>query len=213
MLFLVLVLLIGCSNYAEENTKKGIITEIEKDRIYIDGDPMNVRDTSDLKVGQKVKVTFIDSTAAEDWDPNDFEVKEIEINDQVPAENKNTSKSPPGLTITIGEETIRTFLGGYSWSYYDENEGSMAAIETETIPPPSLENVDKVTSVNSNSEVVLKFEKAPTDYQVIIWESENNVTGTYDELDISQLKGKVIFRVQGNWEEGKASYFLYLNIH
>lgn len=133
-------------------------------------------------------------------------------NDKVPVENKNTSKHPPDLSLSIGEETIRTFLGGYSWSYYDEYEGSMAAIETQTDPPPSLEHVDEVTSVDSNSEVVLKFDKAPTDYQVIIWESESNVTGTYDELDLSQLKGKFIFRVTANWEEGNASYFLYLDI-
>lgn len=143
--------------------------------------------------------------------------KEVKIdnfnNDKVPTENKNTSKHPPGLTISIGEETIRTFLVGYSWSYYDENEGSMAHIVTHPNPPPRLENVDKVTSVNSNSEVELKFETDPTDYQVVIWESENKFTGTYDELDLSQLKGKVIFEVQANWEEGQASYFLYLNIH
>lgn len=133
-------------------------------------------------------------------------------NDEIPTENKNISKLPPGLSISIGEETIRPFLIGYSWSYYDEYEDSMATIETESIPPPSLENIDKLTTVSSNSEVVLKFEKAPTDYQVIIWESESNVTGTFDELDLSQLKGKFIFRVTGHWEEGKASYFLYLNI-
>lgn len=79
VLFLVLVLLTGCNSYAEEVTRTGIITKIEKNRIYIDRDPLNVKDSSDLKVGQKVKVTFIDSTPAEDWDPNDFEVKEIEI--------------------------------------------------------------------------------------------------------------------------------------
>lgn len=134
-------------------------------------------------------------------------------NDKGPLENKNSSKSPPSLTISIGDETIRTFLLGYTWSYYDENEGSMATIETETIPPPSLGNVDTITSVNSNSEVTLKFEKFPADYQFIIWESENNITGTYDELDLSQLKGKIIFQVLANWEEGKASYFFYLNIH
>ena len=134
-------------------------------------------------------------------------------NDKGTVENKMTSKSPPTLTISIGEEAIRTFLLGYSWSYYDENEGSIAAIETETMPPPSLGNIDKVTNVDSNSEVTLKFERSPTDYQFIIWESEHNITGTYEELDLSQLKGKVIFQVLANWEEGKVSYFFYINIH
>ena len=58
-------------------------------------------------------------------------------NDEIPTENKNISKLPPGLSISIGEETIRPFLIGYSWSYYDEYEDSMATIETESIPPPS----------------------------------------------------------------------------
>lgn len=133
-------------------------------------------------------------------------------NDKGTVENKMTSKSPPSLTISIGEEVIRTFLLGYSWSYYDENEGSMAAIEKETMPPLSLGNIDKVTNVDPNSEVTLKFERSPTEYQFIIWESEHNISGTYEELDLSQLKGKVIFQVLANWEEGKASYFFYLNI-
>lgn len=129
------------------------------------------------------------------------------------SENRSTSKHPPNLTISIGEEPIRTFLGAYSWSYYDEKEGSMAAIETQTIPPTSLVNMDKITNVNSNSEVLVKFEKTPTDNQFIIWESENDITGTLDELDLSQLKGKVMIQVLANWEEGKASYYFYLNVH
>lgn len=36
-------------------------------------------DKSDFEVGQRVKVTLIDKTVENDWDPNGFKVKEIDI--------------------------------------------------------------------------------------------------------------------------------------
>jgi hypothetical protein len=78
--FLVLVLLVGCySDYSEKVIKTGKITKITKQYIYLDGEPLKAKNRSDLEVGLNVKVTFIDTTAEEDWDPDDFEVKEIEI--------------------------------------------------------------------------------------------------------------------------------------
>jgi hypothetical protein len=76
---LFILVLAACSNYSEEVTKSGKITKIDGEMVYIDDLPLKVEDTSELEVGQNVKVTFIDTTSAEDWDPDDFEVENIEF--------------------------------------------------------------------------------------------------------------------------------------
>ncbi|MFC7063414.1 hypothetical protein [Halobacillus seohaensis] len=76
VVLLLVLMLVACSN-SDEIT--GEITKIEGGMVYIDKSPLKVEDTSELEVGQNVKVTFIDTTAEDDWDPNDFEVKNIEI--------------------------------------------------------------------------------------------------------------------------------------
>ncbi|MGP4063229.1 hypothetical protein [Halobacillus sp. H74] len=78
VVLLLVLMLVACSNYSEEEIT-GEITKIEGGMVYIDESPLKVKDTSELEVGQNVKATFIDTTAEDDWDPNDFEVKNIEI--------------------------------------------------------------------------------------------------------------------------------------
>ncbi|MBP1947462.1 hypothetical protein [Virgibacillus litoralis] len=75
--FTLILGLVGCSNYSEENTISGDITKIEEDMIYVDSRPLKVKDTSDFAIGQTVKIAYIDNTPEEDWDSNDFKVKEI----------------------------------------------------------------------------------------------------------------------------------------
>lgn len=85
--------LVGCSNYSEENTISGELTKIEEDMIYVDSRPLKVKDTSDFAIGQPVKIAFIDKTPEEDWDPNDFKVKEIiNIDSDVAKTLKNRSR-------------------------------------------------------------------------------------------------------------------------
>ncbi|UOQ83466.1 hypothetical protein [Gracilibacillus salinarum] len=76
--FLIMILLVGCSSYSEELTKTGEITKIDEKLVYVDEEPFNVGKTAHLHVGQKVKVTFIDTTSEDVWDPDDFYIKSIE---------------------------------------------------------------------------------------------------------------------------------------
>ena len=76
---LLIFTLVGCSTYSSEFVKTGEITRIGKGMIYIDDNPIKIKNPSDFEVGQRVKVTLIDKTGENDWDPNDFKVKGIEI--------------------------------------------------------------------------------------------------------------------------------------
>ncbi|MGI8313772.1 hypothetical protein [Halobacillus mangrovi] len=71
----------GCTNDSEEFEITGEITRIEDEMISIGTREIIVNNVTKYKVGQKVKATLIDHTAEEDWDPDDYEVKEIEIID------------------------------------------------------------------------------------------------------------------------------------
>ncbi|MFD1019558.1 hypothetical protein [Thalassobacillus hwangdonensis] len=74
---MLVLFLAGCSSYSEEFIISGEVTRVEGDLVSIDNQEIKVDDPSDFKVGQKVKVTLIDHTSEEDWDPDDFEVKKV----------------------------------------------------------------------------------------------------------------------------------------
>lgn len=76
-IFLVITF-VGCSNYSEEFIVSGEITQVEDNIIYVERKPIKVGDTDEFKVGQKVKISLIDTTSEDDWDVNDFRVKKIE---------------------------------------------------------------------------------------------------------------------------------------
>lgn len=80
IIIIFLFILISCSSYSKEFEISGNVTKIEGNMISIDGDVIKVeKGISKLKVGQKVKVTLIDNTPEDDWDPDDFTVKNIQI--------------------------------------------------------------------------------------------------------------------------------------
>jgi hypothetical protein len=74
---MLVLILAGCSSYSEEFIISGEVTRIEGNMVSIDNQEIIVDDSSDFKVGQKVKVTLIDYTSEDDWDPSDFEVKKL----------------------------------------------------------------------------------------------------------------------------------------
>ena len=126
----------------------------------------------------------------------------------LPGENLH---APPSLTISVGEETIETVRGTYSWSY-KHGDGTSTGINADSAAPPDLVEGQISADVTPNTEVSLNFEETPMDYQVRIWDSENNIIGTYNEVVPSQHIGRVIYEVLANWEQGTVSYAFSLNV-
>lgn len=118
---------------------------------------------------------------------------------------------PPSLTIAIGEQTIRTVTGSYSWSYYSEATEETIATEQDTAPPPELVGDGEVTMVHSDAEVELLFDYPPNDYTVNIWDQEQ-VIDSFDKVELTEYGGDVIYEIQANWEQGTVSYAFVLLI-
>ncbi|WP_226671089.1 hypothetical protein [Metabacillus litoralis] len=71
--------LVGCSGEQYELKITGEITKVEEGMIYLDDRPIKIKNSSDFNIGQRVKVTLIDKTGEDDWNPDDFRVKELKI--------------------------------------------------------------------------------------------------------------------------------------
>lgn len=124
---------------------------------------------------------------------------------------KDTLQTPPNLTVSVGEEIIRTVRGTYSWSY-NNGDGTSTGIQADSGAPPNLVENQNLVDVTPNKEVRLNFDTEPTDYQVRVWDTDNNIKGTYDEVVISEYNGKVIYEDLAQWEQGTVSYAFSLNV-
>lgn len=75
-----IVLLMGCQRYSEVFVKEGEITGIDKEKslIYVDRDPIKIKDTNEFTIGQTLRITLEDGSPDDDWNPDDFTVRGIE---------------------------------------------------------------------------------------------------------------------------------------
>ncbi|WP_422660604.1 hypothetical protein ACK8P5_09010 [Paenibacillus sp. EC2-1] len=79
-ILVMIVLLMGCQRYSEVFVKEGEITGIDKEKslIYVDRDPIKIKDTNEFTIGQTLRITIEDRSPDDDWNPDDFKVREIE---------------------------------------------------------------------------------------------------------------------------------------
>lgn len=122
------------------------------------------------------------------------------------------SQTPPPLELKIGDDAIRAFTWGYSWSYYDLEEQSMAGIEAETIAIQEMVNLEKAWKVDKNVNTALEFGEPPLSYEVFVWDEAGNRKAFPGKLDLSQHKGKSIFEIRAHWEQGDSSYVFALDV-
>lgn len=125
---------------------------------------------------------------------------------------KYTEKKPPQLKIGVNEEEFSAALGGYAWSYFDQEENSMVEIEAETIGVSELVGDRKGPIVNAGTSIELKFEEEPISYQVNIWDSTDNIKGSFKDVVLDGQSGKTIYEIVANWEQGTGHYFFPLTI-
>lgn len=123
-----------------------------------------------------------------------------------------SNEKPPVLTITVGEEIINTNRGGYSWSYLDPKTGQTMGIEADSLPPSEILNVEDAIGVNLNQPIKLNFEKEPIEYEIRVWDNENNVIASYKDFDDVEEKGKTIYEILATWKAGRVSYVIALNV-
>lgn len=142
-----------------------------------------------------------------------LEKEAIEIENSNPEEDLNaTSQKPPSLTATIQEEEIAAVLGAYTWSYYDQKAGGMAAIEAESLPPSELAGSRKAPAVNSDTSIELNFEEEPISYKVNIWDAADKLKGSFKEVQLNGESGRTVYEVVATWERGTGHYVFPLNV-
>lgn len=122
------------------------------------------------------------------------------------------NEQPPPLTLTIGEQTIKTSLGLQSWSYIDRTTGEQIGIQAETLPPTEVVDLDNAKVVDLTMPIHLDFEHEPDRYEIRIWNSDHTVTSTYTDWSDIKEKGKVVCEILATWQQGTASYAFALHI-
>lgn len=122
------------------------------------------------------------------------------------------SQTPPTLELKIGNDVVSTFRGGYSWSYYDPEEKSMAGIEAESVPLDELVNLDNARKVDRNAAVELEFGEPPLSYQLFVWDDTGSRTAYSVAFNLSEHEGPTLFEISAQWEQGEASYAFALHV-
>lgn len=141
----------------------------------------------------------------------EMEVIKHEKGNRTSAESpKNTSQKPPNLKISVNDKEFVAALNGYSWSYYDEAEKSMAGIEAEVISVSDLIGNREGPVVNSDTPIELKFEEKPTFYEVYVLGSVPFNGGT--DLILNKQIGRTVYEVKATWEQGTGYYVFPLTI-
>ncbi|WP_422123325.1 hypothetical protein DHX103_00495 [Planococcus sp. X10-3] len=139
------------------------------------------------------------------------EVIKHEENNSTSVENrKDTIQKPPNLKVSVNGEAFMAASHGYSWSYYDEEEKSMAGIEAEVVAVSDLIGNRKGPAVNPDTSIELKFAEEPISYEVYVLGSFPSNRGTDVVLD--KQSGRTIYEVKATWEQGTGYYVFPLTI-
>ena len=122
-----------------------------------------------------------------------------------------TISRPPKLTVSVDGNKLIAGLGSYSWKN-DNGDGTFEGIYASSGPPPEF--AGKELFVKPQSEVHLSFEETPSDYEVRIWKTDNDIAipVTNNTFTTTQNKGNVIYEVVASWEQGTAAYAFSLNV-
>lgn len=121
-------------------------------------------------------------------------------------------QEPPALTIMVEEKMINRAPVNYDWCY-SESPGEKVCVETESLPPNELadtESGDIATSQDATIE--LTFEQEPDSYIVNVWDAQNELIESFDDISLATKPGLHIYEINADWQQGEASYIFSLNM-
>lgn len=121
-------------------------------------------------------------------------------------------QEPPALTIVVEEKTIDRAPVNYDWCY-SESPGEKMCVETESLPPNELANTESGDIATSQEATIeLSFEEEPDSYIVNVWDAQNELIESFNDIHLSMKPGLHIYEINADWEQGEASYFFSVNI-
>jgi len=126
--------------------------------------------------------------------------------------NLTKNEKPPSLTITFGEEIVKTRQGGYNWSYLDSTTGEIIGVEAESIPPTKLANIEDAVNITLSKPVILNLENEPLHYEIRAYDNNDNIIATYDDFKDIKENGKAIYEILATWKEGSSTYVFALDV-
>ena len=141
---------------------------------------------------------------------NEIDKPDNELNDSEAPSSDENALEPPTLTINAGREMLTPILGAYSWTV-DNEDGTQRSIVVDAAAPPGLVRTAEPIQVTQDTEIELDFEEEPDTYSVRIWDEDNTIISTSDNVDLSS-EGEVIYEVLAHWTQGTASYAFLLSI-
>lgn len=88
----------------------------------------------------------------------------------------------------------------------------MIGVEVESIPPTELVNIEDAVSVSLSKLATLNTKKEPLNYEIKVYDNNDNVIATYNDFKDVKEKGKSIYEILVTWEEGTAVYAIALDV-
>lgn len=121
-------------------------------------------------------------------------------------------QEPPALTIMVEEKMIDRAPVNYDWCY-SESPGEKVCVETEVLLPNELANTESGDIATSQDATIeLSFEEEPDSYTVKVWDAQNELIESFDDISLATKSGLHIYEINADWEQGEASYFFSVNI-
>lgn len=224
MLFLVLIILVGCNG--KENAEKGdvdikgVITDIDSggNRILVeDVDTglvwiaLNENDAiENYKKGQEVVIWVVGGIDTSS--PAYAEALNIEtLAKEEPSLPKFNFKSygfPPEITgfILSGESSYQMAGGAYEW-----DNGKQAVI-TDYAGPTQLAEGFEAIVLEPGSQVSIEIKQNPY-LQLYLWTSdEKRETLEGDDITVPANKGRYIYEVLAQWSNGNRSFTVVIEV-
>lgn len=164
-------------------------------------------------IAASVSLIFMLSlVACSDTNETDNEMNEAdsELNEVADTPSNASNPEPPALTIHADRIMFSPVLGTYSWSV-DNGDGTYDGIEADSAAPPELVRMTDPIQVTEDTTITLDFEEEPDSYTVRIWDEDNTILSSSDDVDLSG-EGEVFYEVWARWPQGTASYAFSLDI-